>query len=83
MLDMTKWTNYPFTAQSVNFVSKIDPKSPMAKKIKELPKGMFEMMNIQMVDELIGDLDEMTLPEIENRLVELNEGMEYAYVGLA
>ena len=48
------YTDYPFTAQGVNFISRVFDNSPFAPTVSRLPEGAFASMNETAIVELIG-----------------------------
>ena len=77
---MTNYTDYPFTANGVNFVSRIHSDSPFAKTISRLPEGVFASMNIQAVTEIIGDASLLSVAELESELERINDGGTHAFI---
>lgn len=75
----TTYTDYPFTAQGINFISRVHSHSPFNKSIQSLPAGVFESMNIQAVSELMNLLT-FTLDEIQTELDRINEGGSHAFL---
>ena len=80
-LDTTGWIEFPFSANGVNFISKISPKSPMLSRILNLSEGMFDSMNQGAVYSLIGHTN--SIDDIAMRLIELNEGASHAVIEVA
>lgn len=74
------FTDYPFTANGVNFVSRIYDHSPFSSTIARLPEGEFASMNIQAITEMIGDASLLTLAEIQDELNRLNENATHAWI---
>lgn len=79
-IDTTGWNEFPFTANGVNYISKVSPDSPFITTIAKLPYGVFETMNISAVRDLIGATS--SLSEIQAKLVELNENATHAVIEL-
>ena len=77
---MTTYTDYPFTANGVNFVSRVYSNSPFASRIASLPKTVFSDMNIQAVTEIIGDASLLTRDELLAELDRVNEGGSHAFI---
>ena len=77
---MTTYTDYPFTTNGVNFVSRIYSHSPFASRLASLPKGIIDAMNIQAVTEMIGDASLFTHEELLQELARVNEGATHAYI---
>lgn len=76
---MTNYTDYPFTYQGWNFISRITNDSPFRKTVESLPDGVFSKMNIDALSELL-PAKIYTLAEIQNRLDEINEGATHAFI---
>jgi adenylosuccinate synthase len=76
----TTYTDYPFTAQGINFVSRVYSNSPFLKTIQQLPTGIFEQMNQQAVSEMIGDPSLLSTSELLDELEKLNEGGSHAFI---
>jgi hypothetical protein len=79
-LDTTDWTSIPFTADGVNYVSKLSPTSPFLAKVKDLPYGAFQKMNTDAVRDLIGT--GLTRNEIVEKLREINQSATHAIIDL-
>ena len=74
------YTDYPFTAQGVKFISRVFNNSPMANQIAMLPESVFTQMNLQAITDLIGDASVLTRNQLETELEKLNEGWSTALV---
>ena len=74
------YTDYPFTTNGVNFVSRIMDNSPFAKTIPNLPAGLFSEMNISAVTQMIGDVSLLTKAELLSELERVNEGATHAFI---
>jgi hypothetical protein len=80
-LDTYGWNEFPFSANGVNFISKISNDSPILPRILNLAPGVFDEMNRSAVSGLI---DDTTSEEfIAERLNFLNEGATHAVLELA
>jgi hypothetical protein len=77
---MTTYTDYPFTANGINFVSRIADHSPFVGMLKNVPAPVFTQMNIEAVRDLIGDASLMTLDEIQDELDRVNEGATHSWI---
>ena len=71
MLDTTDWVNYPLEIDGVKFISKADPSGEFYPQIELLSEGEFEDWNKTLVREKIGDVSEMTLQQIAEKLNEI------------
>ncbi len=76
----TTYTDYPFTSNGVNFVSRIYSHSEMAERISRLPATIFADMNRNAVEELIGDVSKLSTPELLRELTHLNAGGSGAFI---
>ena len=76
------YTDYPFTANGINFISRIYTHSDMAKKIASLPEGVFAQLNQEAVADIIGDPSLLTLSELELELERINDGWTHAVIML-
>lgn len=74
------YTDFPFTANGVNFVSRIHSDSPFLSQIQSLPKTIFSDMNIQAVTEIIGDASLLTREELLTELERINDGGTHAFI---
>lgn len=74
------YTDYPFTADGVNFVSRIANHSPFLGAIKNIPADDFAQMNIQAVRDLIGNASLMTQAEIISELYRVNDGATHSWI---
>ena len=77
---MTNYTDYPFTVNGVNFISRIFSHSEFLNTIKALPAGVFEQMNVQAVREIIGDPSLLTRDELISELEFVNDGGSHAFI---
>jgi hypothetical protein len=76
----TTYTDFPFTTNGVNFISRIYSDSPFLSRIESLPEGVFTSMNIQAVTDFIGDASILTRDEILSELDRVNEGGTHAFI---
>ena len=74
------YTDYPFTANGINFISRVVNDSPMGKTISRLPETVFSQMNIQAVSEIIGDASLLTHDELVSELERINAGGSQAFI---
>jgi hypothetical protein len=75
----TTYTDFPFTAEGINFISRIYDNSPFLAQIKTLPAGAFEQINASAVADLM-NLKTYTLEEIQNELDRVNEGGTHSFI---
>ncbi len=76
----TTYTDFPFTANGVNFVSRIYSDSPFLSRIANLPEGVFAQLNIEAVTEIIGDASLLTHDELVSELEKVNAGGSHAFI---
>jgi hypothetical protein len=76
----TTYTDFPFTANGINFVSRIYSNSPFLARIEQLPEGVFTQMNIQAVNDLLTIGKTYTIQEIETELDRVNAGGSHAFI---
>jgi hypothetical protein len=76
----TTYTDFPFTTNGVNFISRVFDNSPFLSRIKSLPEGVFTALNIQAVTELVGDASLLTRDELLNELETINAGGSHAFI---
>lgn len=77
---MSKYTDYPFTANGVNFISRVINDSPMGKQISMIPVSIFNEMNINAVTQIIGDASLLTTAELLAELERINKGGSQAFI---
>ena len=76
------YTDYPFTKDGVNFTSRVFSDSPYAKQISQMPLADFAKLNVEAIDELIGNPSLLTREELEHELACLNEGGSHSFIML-
>jgi hypothetical protein len=74
------YIDFPFTANGVNFVSRIYSNSPFLSRIETLPEGAFTQMNIDAVNDLITFNSTVTLEDIQESLDYINAGGSHAFI---
>ena len=77
---MKTYTDYPFTSNGVNFISRIDNDSPFASRLASLPRQIVDEMNIDAVTQMIGDASLLTTAELLAELERVNEGGTHAFI---
>jgi len=77
---MTNYTDYPFTANGVNFISRVYTHSEMAERIANLPAGVFAQLNQEAVADIIGDPSLLTTAELLEELERVNDGGSHAFI---
>jgi hypothetical protein len=76
----TTYTDFPFTANGINFISRIHSNSPFLSQIQSLPEGIFAQMNISAVEDLLTIGKTYTLDEVQAELDRVNEGGTHAFI---
>lgn len=74
------YTDYPFTTNGINFISRIYSHSPFAGTISKMNPDVIAEMNIQAVTEMIGNASLFTHEELLAELERVNEGATHAYI---
>jgi len=74
------YTDYPFTANGVNFISRVYAHSEMAERIANLPAGIFAQLNQEAVADIIGDPSLLTTAELLEELESVNAGGSHAFI---
>jgi hypothetical protein len=77
---MTTYTDYPFTADGVNFVTRLADHSPFLGAIKRLSHEEFTALNVSAITELLGRPSLMTQAEILAELERVNEGATHSWL---
>jgi len=77
------WATYKFTVEGVDFISALDKKGSFYPRVKKLPAGIFDAMNIGAVKEAIGSVATLTREELVKELYRVNEGATQALILLA
>lgn len=76
----TEYKDFPFTANGINFVSRVYLHSPFLPQIEQLPAGVFSQMNIQAVNDLLSVGKSYTIEEIQAELDRVNAGGSHAFI---
>jgi len=76
----TTYTDYKFSVDGVNFVSRIYSNSPFRAQIESLPAGAFAQLNIQALTEIIGNASLLTHDELLQELDRVNAGGSHAFI---
>ena len=74
------YTDYPFTANGVNFISRIYTHSDMAKRIAGLPASVFAELNQEAMRDMLGDPSLLTHDELVSELERVNQGATHALI---
>ena len=75
-----EYIDYPFTSNGVNFVSRIYSHSEFAERVKTLPPAIWQDINRNAVEEIVGDVSKMSVSEILKGLERVNEGGSHAFI---
>ena len=78
----TTYTDFPFTVNGVNFISRVYSHSEFLSRILSLPEGVFAQLNQDAVSELVGDPSLLSTPELLQELSRLNAGGSHAFIML-
>ena len=76
-----EWARFPFSFDGRDYVSRVKKDTQTFETISKLPEGLFEVMNIQCLRELMGE--GRTLSEAKKVLDKINEHGSYAFIELA
>ena len=76
------YIDYPFTANGVNFISRVYSHSDMAQRIARLPENVFAQVNQEAVRDLIGDPSLLSTAELLQELSRINAGGSGAFIML-
>jgi hypothetical protein len=74
------YTDYPFTAQGVKFISRINASSPFAGLLAKMPTQEISNMNIKAITELLGDASLLTRDELLAELERINDGGTHSFI---
>lgn len=74
------YTDFPFTVNGVNFISRVYTHSQMLSQIQSLPEGVFAQLNKDAVSELLGDPSLLSTPELLQELSRVNAGGSHAFI---
>ena len=74
------YTDFRFTADGVNFISRIYSDSPFLSRIANLPSGVFEQLNQDAIRDIIGDASLLTRDELLSELDKVNAGGSHAFI---
>lgn len=74
------FTDYPFTANGINFISRIYSHSDIAKRIAGLPASVFAELNQEALRDMIGDPSLLTHDELVSELERVNAGGSNAFI---
>jgi len=74
------YTDYPFTSNGINFISRVYTHSELHSTISRLPAGVFAQLNQEAVSDLIGDPSLLTTAELVNELEAINAGGTHSFI---
>jgi hypothetical protein len=76
----TTYTDFPFTVNGVNFISRVFSHSEFLSRINSLPAGVFAQLNQDAVRDIIGDPSLLSTAELLSELERVNEGGSHAFI---
>jgi hypothetical protein len=74
------YTDFPFTVNGVNFISRVYSHSEFLSRILSLPEGVFAQINQDAVSEIVGDPSLLSTAELLSELERVNEGGSHAFI---
>jgi len=74
------YTDFPFSVNGINFISRVYSHSEFLSQINNLPAGVFEKLNSDAVTEIIGDPSLLSTAELLDELARVNEGGSHAFI---
>jgi len=74
------YTDFPFTVNGVNFISRVYSHSEFLSRILSLPEGVFAQLNQDAVSEIIGDPSLLSTADLLEELERVNEGGSHAFI---
>lgn len=76
----TTYTDYKFTTNGVNLVSRIYSHSPFADTLSKMHPAIIADMNAQAIEQLVGNLSLFTHEELLEELGRINEDGSHAFI---
>ena len=76
----TTYIDYPFTANGINFISRIYDNFHLAKEIQNIPSKVFQELNSDAIRDTIGDVSKLSNVELLNELDRVNAGGTGAFI---
>ncbi len=76
----TTYTDFPFTVNGINFISRVYSHSEFLTKINSLPAGVFAQLNQDAVTDIIGDPSLLSNDELLSELDRVNDGGSHAFI---
>lgn len=77
----TTYTDFPFTRDGINYISRFTNDSPFLGRVKSMPTEIFNQINRACLDEYLTNKT-YTLSEIQIVLDKLNDGGSHAFIML-
>jgi hypothetical protein len=74
------YTDFPFSVNGINFISRVYSHSDLLSTIQSLPAGVFAQLNSEAVTEIIGDPSLLSTAELLDELERVNEGGSHAFI---
>jgi hypothetical protein len=74
------YTDFPFTVNGINFISRVYSHSEFLNRINSLPAGVFAQLNQEAVTDIIGDPSLLSNDELLSELDRVNEGGSHAFI---
>jgi hypothetical protein len=74
------YTDFPFSVNGINFISRVYSHSEFLSRIQSLPEGVFAQLNSEAVTEIIGDPSLLSTAELLDELARVNEGGSHAFI---
>ena len=75
-----EYTDYPFTSDGVNFIARIYKDSDIAEMVSKVPPAIFQQMNDDCVQQVIGEASNFSPAELLSELERVNEGGNDAFI---
>jgi hypothetical protein len=74
------YTDFPFSVNGINFISRVYSHSEFLNTINNLPAGVFAQLNQDAVRDIIGDPALLSNDELLSELDRVNEGGSHAFI---
>jgi hypothetical protein len=74
------YTDFPFTVNGINFISRVYSHSEFLSRILSLPEGVFAQLNQDAVRDIIGDPSLLSTADLLEELERVNEGGSHAFI---
>jgi ABC-type sulfate transport system substrate-binding protein len=76
----TTYTDYKFSTDGVDFVSRIYSNSPFASRVANMDSEQFAQLNSMAIRDVIGNASLLTRDELLEELDRVNEGGTHAFI---